>query len=158
MIDLKILKQLVKLMSDNDLTEVDIQDEGERVKLRRGHKGPEVQYVTPGAAVGAAPPPPPPVPTGGTSPPPGGGQVSDDGLVPIESPMVGTFYRSPSPDADPFVSDGEQVDEESVVCIVEAMKVFNEIKAETRGTIARVLVDNGQSVEFGQPLFLVKPG
>ena len=71
--------------------------------------------------------------------------------------MVGTFYASPSPDAKTFVSVGTRVDEESDVCIIEAMKVFNNIKAETRGTIAKILVTNGQTVEFGQTLFLVKP-
>ena len=75
----------------------------------------------------------------------------------IKSPMVGTFYSSPSPEAKPFVSVGTTVDEETDVCVIEAMKVFNNIKAECRGTIAKILVTNGQTVEFGQPLFLVKP-
>ncbi len=75
----------------------------------------------------------------------------------IDSPMVGTFYTSPNPDAEPFVKVGDQVTPDTVVCIIEAMKVFNEIKAECSGTIAKVLVNNGESVEFGQKLFLVKP-
>jgi len=160
MIDLKILKQLVKMMADNDLTELDIQDEGERVKLRRGPKGPEVQYVTPNAAPGVTPaatPPTTPAPTAGSGGDETPSSPADDGLVPIESPMVGTFYRAASPDADPFISEGDSINEESVVCILEAMKVFNEIKAEMNGTIAKVLVENGQAVEFGQPLFMVKP-
>ena len=74
------------------------------------------------------------------------------------SPMVGTFYRSPSPDSEPFVVEGTQIDDESVVCIIEAMKVMNEIKAETRGVVTEILVENGEPVEFGQPLFLVKKG
>ena len=86
-----------------------------------------------------------------------GGADEDAGLVPIKSPMVGTFYAAPSPDARPFVSVGTRVDEETDVCVIEAMKVFNNIKAETRGTVAKVLVDNGETVEFGQTLFLVKP-
>ena len=83
--------------------------------------------------------------------------AADAGLIAIKSPMVGTFYAAATPDAKPFVSVGSRVDEETDVCIIEAMKVFNNIKAETRGTIAKVLVTNGQTVEFGQPLFLVKP-
>jgi acetyl-CoA carboxylase biotin carboxyl carrier protein len=79
------------------------------------------------------------------------------GLVAIKSPMVGTFYAAPSPDAKPFVQVGSNVDDETDVCVIEAMKVFNNIKAETRGTIAKVMVTNGQTVEFGTVLFLVKP-
>jgi len=79
------------------------------------------------------------------------------GLVAIKSPMVGTFYAAPSPDAKPFVQVGSNVDDETDVCVIEAMKVFNNIKAETRGTIAKVMVANGQTVEFGTVLFLVKP-
>jgi acetyl-CoA carboxylase biotin carboxyl carrier protein len=79
-------------------------------------------------------------------------------VVAIESPMVGTFYRSPSPDSEPFSEVGTRVDEESVVCIIEAMKVMNEIKAELRGEIVELLVENGDPVEYGQPLFLVKKG
>jgi acetyl-CoA carboxylase biotin carboxyl carrier protein len=85
--------------------------------------------------------------------------IEDDtaGLVPIASPMVGTFYSAATPDAPALVSVGDVVDAEKVVCIVEAMKIFNEIKAETSGTIAKVLVANGDAVEFGQDLFLLKP-
>jgi acetyl-CoA carboxylase biotin carboxyl carrier protein len=83
--------------------------------------------------------------------------ADESNLVAIKSPMVGTFYASSSPDSKPFVSVGSRVDEETDVCIIEAMKVFNNIKAETRGTITRVLVSNGETVEFGQTLFLVKP-
>jgi len=86
-----------------------------------------------------------------------GGGDDEAGLVKIESPMVGTFYTASNPEAAPFVKPGDQVTEDSVVCIIEAMKIFNEIKAETTGTIQRVLVKNGEPVEFGQPLFLVKP-
>jgi acetyl-CoA carboxylase biotin carboxyl carrier protein len=79
-------------------------------------------------------------------------------VVAIESPMIGTFYSAPSPDSEPFSRVGKRVDEESVVCIIEAMKVLNEIKAELRGEIVEILVENGDPVEFGQPLFLVKKG
>lgn len=158
MIDLKTLKELVKLMSSNELTELDLQDaQGERVSLKRaGHAtAPTVQYVAP-----------PPVPVAAAAPLPAAGAApasaaapaaSDEGLIPVKSPMVGTYYASPSPDAKPFISVGGAITTESVVCIIEAMKVFNEIKAETSGTVAKILVSNGQSVEFGQTLFFVKP-
>ncbi|MCG3179067.1 MAG: hypothetical protein BIFFINMI_01398 [Phycisphaerae bacterium] len=84
--------------------------------------------------------------------------AAQDDLVAITSPMVGTFYAAPSPDDPPFIKTGDNVDEETVVCIVEAMKVMNEIKAEVRGTIAKILVNNGEAVEYGQPVFMVKPG
>ena len=155
MTDLKTLKQLVKLMADNDLTELDLEGEGEKIKLRRGKAVPEVQYVAPPAAA------PAPVAAAPSSAPAGGTEPKDDGLedgaVTIDCPMVGTYYSSPTPDAATFVKVGDTVDAETVICIVEAMKVFNEIKAEKSGTIQRILVDNGQVVEFGQPLFVIKP-
>ena len=153
MIDLKTLKELVKLMSANDLTELDLQDQaGERVTLKRGSSGGPVQYVQapqahvvpqPQAAQAAAP---------GAAP-----AAGTDGLTPIPSPMVGTFYAAATPDAKAFVSVGDTVNADTVVCIIEAMKVFNEIKAETAGVIERVMISNGQAVEFGQPLFMIKP-
>jgi acetyl-CoA carboxylase biotin carboxyl carrier protein len=85
------------------------------------------------------------------------GEARGEGLIEITSPMVGTFYRSSSPEADPFSSVGDELEEETVVCIVEAMKVMNEIRAECRGSIVELLVENGEPVEFGQPLFLVRP-
>ena len=148
MIELKTLKQLIRIMVENDLTELDLEDQGEKVKLKRGGGAPEVQYV-PAAAVAGVP-----QPTNGNGN--GDAEAGDDGLEAVTSPMVGTFYSAASPDAKPFVSVGDQVNEEKVVCIVEAMKVFNEIKAETAGTVQKVLVESGQAVEFGQPLFMVK--
>lgn len=153
MIDLKTLRSLVKLMSDNDLSELDISDKEEQVHLKRS--GGHVQPVAlpPAVAPAAAPAAPAPAAPAAEAAP------ADDnaGLVEIVSPMVGTFYSSPSPDADAFVGIGDKVNSESVVCIIEAMKVFNEIKAETSGTIQKVLVSDGQAVEFGQALYLVKP-
>ncbi len=92
------------------------------------------------------------------APPESGGSAQEEGLVPIVSPMVGTFYRAPAPDAPPFVEVGSRVRPGTVVCIVEAMKLMNEIESEVSGTIVEVLVENGQPVEFNQPLFMVKPG
>lgn len=153
MVDLKKLRELVKLMVDNEIAEVDLQDETEHIKLKRGAEGQPVM-VTPQPL--AAPAPVAAAPAAPAAAAPAAAPV-DDGLVDITSPTVGTYYSSSSPDAKPFVSAGSKVSDDTVVCIIEAMKVFNEIKAEVRGTIEKVLVENGQAVEFGQPLFKVKP-
>ena len=164
--DVSLLERMVKLMAANDLNTVDVRDGDKRVILKRG-----ATVVAPGAGSGgyafpvaahgghAAPSAPSSAPSPGVASGAAGGGAADEtaGLVPIKSPMVGTFYAAPSPDARPFVSVGSRVDEETDVCVIEAMKVFNNIKAETRGTITKVLVNNGETVEFGQTLFLVKP-
>lgn len=148
------VKELIALMTDNGLTELELVDGDKRVALRRGvaSAGAGIPAVLPGP-VQAAPYVPPAS---------GGGvrevEVEEEALVAIKSPMVGTFYSASSPDAPAFVSVGSAVDEKTVVCIIEAMKHFNEIHAETRGTVTKVLVSNGQVVEFGQPLFMVRQG
>lgn len=158
--DLKLIRNLVRLMERGELTELEIDDEraGLRLHLKRGqeggghHTGPVV--MVPGAAAPVALP---------LSPMDHGAGAEDDasagreGLVEITSPMVGTFYRSGSPEADPFVAKGTQLDDDFTICIIEAMKVMNEIKAERTGEVVDILVENGEPVEFGQPLFLVKP-
>ncbi len=154
MIDIRKLKELVKLMVENDLTELDLQDKEETVALRRGHPG-TVYAGQP--VVHAAPAAHAPSYSSGDAPGSSDAEDSDDGLIAIESPMVGTFYSAPNPDSDVFVKVGDSISSDSVVCLVEAMKVFNEIKAETNGTITKCLVETGQAVEFGQKLFLVKP-
>ncbi len=149
-----MITKLVELMADKDLREIDLRDGESRISLRRGISG-EVVY--------AGSPCPPPAPAVSSNTPPHGAASappaaeSDAGLIEIKSPMVGTFYASPSPDAPPFITTGTTVGAETVVCIIEAMKVFNEIKAEVSGRIERILVQNQQPVEFGQPLFLVRP-
>jgi acetyl-CoA carboxylase biotin carboxyl carrier protein len=160
MIDLKTLRELVKIMVSNDLTEVDLQDDkGEKVSLKRAVGGtPVTHYASaPVQQVSAAPAAAPSAPVAAAAP---AAPKADDfaGLVAINSPMVGTFYASPSPEAKPFVAVGAKISAEKNVCIIEAMKVFNEIKAETSGTIEKVMVTSGQAVEFGQPLFYVRPG
>jgi acetyl-CoA carboxylase biotin carboxyl carrier protein len=158
MIDIRKLKELVRLMTTSDLTELDLRDKEEQVTIRRAtaqaapqviqHAAPVVQHVA-AAPVAAAP---------AASAAAAAPAANDDaGLIAIESPMVGTFYASPSPDKPSFVSVGGDVGPNSVVCLVEAMKIFNEIKAERSGTIAKVLVKSGQAVEFGQPLYMIKP-
>ncbi|MFO0963248.1 MAG: acetyl-CoA carboxylase biotin carboxyl carrier protein [Phycisphaerales bacterium] len=156
MIDIRKLKELVRLMTTSDLTEIDLRDKDEQVTIRRAAPqaapqiihAPMVAHAAPAAPVAAAP----------AAAAPAAPADEHAGLIPIESPMVGTFYAAPSPDKPPFATVGAQIGPESVVCLVEAMKIFNEIKAERSGTIAKVLVKSGQAVEFGQPLFMVKPG
>ena len=162
--DVGLLEQITRLMRDNDLNTVDVRDGDKRVILKRGvlaapsgssggyamishHPGSSNAGLPQGAGSGSG---------GASSSVPAVTDV-DAGLVAIKSPMVGTFYLSSSPEAKAFVSVGSTVDEDSDVCIIEAMKVFNNIKAEMNGTIQKILIANGETVEFGQPLFLVKP-
>ena len=163
MLDASKLKDLVQLMVDNDLTELDLRDADQKVTIRRGPQG-VVQTYAPMPMQAAAPAAAAPVAAAagtsaggaaGAAGAAGGGE--DAGLIAIESPMVGTFYSSPNPDAGPFVKVGSAVTPDTVVCIVEAMKVFNEIKAGKAGKVERILVKSGDAVEFGQKLFLVRP-
>jgi acetyl-CoA carboxylase biotin carboxyl carrier protein len=158
MVDLKTLKQLIKLMVDNDLTELDIQAEGGPVKLKRHSQGAGgAEQAVPVAVPALQPAAAPAAPAQAAAAGPDAPGTEDAGTVTIDSPMVGTFYTASSPDAKAFANVGDRVDPDAVVCIVEAMKVFNEIKAEVSGTIEKVLIENGQAVEFGQPLFTVRP-
>lgn len=167
MIDPSKLKDLVKLMVENDLTELDLQDEKETVTIRRGPQGGVVNHspVYYGGGGGGAPAAFAPAPMAAPASAPAGGAApaapkaadSDAGLIAIESPMVGTFYSAANPDSPPFAAAGAKITPSTVVCLIEAMKVFNEIKAEKSGTVERVLVKNGDAVEFGQKLFLVRP-
>jgi len=135
----QLVSELIGLMNENDLGELEVEEAGSRIRLKKSGSEPAVRtsYVS---APTAAPPSP---------------GAAESGLIEIRSPIVGTFYRSPSPDADVFVEIDDEVNDETVVCIIEAMKVMNEIKAEVHGRIAAVLVENGEPVEFGQPLFRV---
>lgn len=168
MIDPSKLKDLVKLMVENDLTELDLQDEKETVTIRRGPQGGVVNHSPVyygggggGAPAAFAPAPaahaPAAAPASGAAPAAPKVADSDAGLIAIESPMVGTFYSAANPDSPPFAAAGTKITASTVVCLIEAMKVFNEIKAEKTGTIEKVLVKNGDAVEFGQKLFLVRP-
>ena len=144
--EIEDIKKLVELMVANGLSELDISDGDSKVSLRR-HQG---QIVMAPATVAPAP--------GATAPAAAGGAPeAQDGLIEITSPMVGTFYAASSPDSDPYVGPGTHVSPDSVVCIIEAMKVMNEIKAECSGAIVQVCVKNAQPVEYGQVLFRVKP-
>ena len=147
--DFKDLKKIVDLVKENDIVEFDLQD-GE-FRLSTKLRGSDPIYVSAPAPAPSAPVPAPPA---GGAPAPAAPAADKPS---VKSPMVGTFYRSASPDADPFVKPGDIVEADSTVCIIEAMKVMNEIKAEVKGRISRVLVENAQAVEFGQPLFEIEP-
>lgn len=152
MIDIRKLKELVRLMVENDLSELDLKDQEETVTIKRGVTGaPMVAAAAPMAFARPAALPATDGEPGEAAP------ASDAGLIAVESPMVGTFYSAANPESPPFVQVGASVSSGTVVCLIEAMKVFNEIKSEVAGTIERVLVNSGDAVEFGQKLFLVRP-
>jgi len=153
--DVERLERIVELMVDRNLSSIELQDGQRRIALTRG--GPSTTSTpAPAAPAPAAPAPAasaaPAAPAAAPAPP------ADNGLVEITSPMVGTFYASPKPGAPAFVSVGSSVKPDTDVCIIEAMKVFNTIKADAGGTIEKLLVKDGDAVEFGQALFLVRPG
>lgn len=151
MMEISKIKELVALMADNDLTEVELKGDKESVTIKRATAScaPVIQYA-PAPVAHAAPAAPAPAAA------PAAAAVASAASITIESPMVGTFYSSPNPDAAPFIKVGQQVSPDTVVCIIEAMKVFNEIKAEKDGVIDAILVKDGQAVEFGQKLFALK--
>ncbi len=157
--DLKDIKAIVDLMKKNSISEFELEKQDFKIRLKRSPNGggqivsteesPAVGYVNPVATLPAPAAAAPAAITAATSPP----LVEQE----IKSPMIGTFYRAPSPEAAPYVEVGSEVNPDTVVCIIEAMKVMNEIKAETKGVITQVLVENAKPVEFGQPLFKVRP-
>ena len=135
-------------MRKNDLSVFKMESEGFKITLKKGNDFQPVIHAAPVAAHAS------PAPSSAAAAP---APVANDKLKDIASPMVGTFYGSPSPDAQAFVKIGQDVDEHTVVCIIEAMKVMNEIKAEARGTIAEIIAENGKPVQFGQTLFRIVP-
>jgi len=142
--DNKRVKELIKLMNENGLSEIELVEDKASIRIKRELTGPV-------SAVAAA------VPHSASAAAPEKSAQSDEGLLTIKSPMVGTFYAAANPESEPYAKVGALVDKKSVVCIIEAMKVFNEIHAEVSGVITKILVSNGQAVEFNQPLFQVKP-
>ena len=156
--DLKDIKAIIDWMKKTAVSEFELEKQDFKIRLKRGPNGSAgvsyedatvLTYVqpaavaAPGAMVAAAPPPAAPA-------------ASNE--VDIKSPMIGTFYRAPSPESAPYIEVGAEVNPDTVVCIIEAMKVMNEIKAEAKGVITQVLLENAKPVEFGQPLFKVRPG
>jgi len=149
----KLISELMEMMEGSKLTEIEVEIEGTRVCLRREGSEPKQAMVavpTPTIAVSGTP-----APSAGGEVAGGNGEEAERGHK-IVSPMVGTFYQASSPEADAYVAVGDMVEEDTVVCIIEAMKVMNEIKAEVTGKILEVLVNNGEAVEYGQPLFVVE--
>ena len=168
MLKIQEIREIIKLIDSSSIDEFSLNEEGTKLKLKKNAGQVVVaevpkavaQAVAPVAAPAAAPAPKteaaPAAPKAEAAPAPKAEVAADANLHKIVSPMVGTFYKSPSPDADAFVQVGDKVGEETVVCIVEAMKLFNEIEAEVTGEIVEILVKDGELVEYGQPLFLVK--
>ncbi len=168
--DFKEIKQLIELVNKNELSYFHIQKEDFTLKLGKGSDIEAVQEILSslpaGTGIGGVVQAPS-VPAGenpslGTTVTTAQSPATAADAQPLEgeeilSPMVGTFYRAPSPEADPFVKVGQEIDEDTTLCMIEAMKTYNEIKAERRGTILKVLVENGQPVQFKDPLFLIKP-
>ncbi|MEA3328422.1 MAG: acetyl-CoA carboxylase biotin carboxyl carrier protein [Candidatus Omnitrophota bacterium] len=134
--NLKEIKEMISLMNENNLTELEIERDGLKICLKKSGGKTIVKNL----------------PAEETTEP---AKIAEDTHL-IVSPMVGTFYRAPSPDADPFVESGQTIEENQVICIIEAMKLMNEIKSDVKGKIAEILVKNGEAVEFGQPLFNVE--
>jgi acetyl-CoA carboxylase biotin carboxyl carrier protein len=163
-LDLKQIKQIIDLMKRSELTEFAVEEEGFKLKIRRGTNG--LPIVSTGR--GSNPPfvpadsnsmPPMPIPAPLQASLPGSPPAADEpGIIYVKSPMVGTFYRSPSPESKPFIEVGAKIEDNTLVCIIEAMKIMNEIQAEVKGTVVELLVENGQPVEYGQRLFKLRQG
>lgn len=153
--NIKEIKEMLQLMSEHDLSEFEVDKDGFKIKLKKNTAG-KISYET--VPVMAAPSPIaiPQAATPAASQPAASAPAQDANATVIKSPMVGTFYASPAPDQPAFVAPGKKIKEGDVLCIVEAMKLMNEIKAEISGEIIEVLVKNGQAIEFDQPLFKVK--
>ena len=152
-LDLEEIRALIRLATEAEITELFVDAPHVKVRIRKGDSAPSPSG-SPEPVVAVS------VPRTEVAAPPGAPVVAPPtatGYVPIVAPMVGTFYRAPKPDAAPFVSEGDQVEPGQIVCILEAMKLFNEIPSDVAGRIVRILVENGSPVEFGQPLFLVDP-
>lgn len=150
--DLKDIKAIIDLMKKNSVSEFELERQDFKIRLKRGPNGGS-QSVSYEDGSGIYPVPqiaaPPPLPAAAVAVP--------SNELDIKSPMIGTFYRAPSPEAASYVEVGSEVNPETVVCIIEAMKVMNEIKAEAKGVITQILIDNAKPVEFGQPLFRLRP-
>lgn len=146
MVDWEIVRKLINIVKEEEISGLSIEEKGVKYEVRRDAAG----------GISSSHVMPAPVPAAPAAAPAAASQVEDDGLVAITSPMVGTFYRAPSPESPAFVETGDDVAPGKVVCIVEAMKLFNEIEAEVSGKVAKILVENGQPVEYGQKLMLVK--
>jgi acetyl-CoA carboxylase biotin carboxyl carrier protein len=142
--DIERVRQIIELMEEHGLSEVDLQQGDEKIKLCRGSAAPQFAPAIPLPSAPAAAP--------GATP-----AAENEGALTINAPMIGTYYGRPNPESEPFVKVGDMVSEETVVCIVEAMKVFNEIPAECRGRVVEILVEDQQPVDFGKPMIRIQP-
>ena len=142
--DLKDIRNILRLLKGTDIVEFEYEDEGKRIRIRRGEAPPQVEAARPSAPVSRE------VPEEKE-------EKKEKNLVTVTAPMVGTFYRAPSPEAPPFVEEGSMVKKGQPLCIIEAMKIMNEIEAEVDGKVISILVENGQPVEYGEPLMLIEP-
>ena len=160
--DLKQIKQIIDLMKRSELSEFVVEEEGFKLKIRRGSNGVPTVSASKGSIPPFVPadygslPPMAASPAAPAAPAPAAAPVEEPGITYVKSPMVGTFYRAPSPESKPFVDVGSKIEDSAVVCIIEAMKIMNEIQAETKGTVVEILVENGQPVEYGQRLFKLR--
>jgi acetyl-CoA carboxylase biotin carboxyl carrier protein len=145
--DVDRIRRLVELMEQHDLREIDLRQAEQRIRLARGVEPAPPSYVAPVVTSGPAP--------AATHP---ASAADPDNIVTITSPMVGTFYSRPNPNTDAYVKIGDMIEPETTICIIEAMKVFNEIPAEVRGRVVAILVDDEEPVEFGKPLFKIDTG
>lgn len=151
--DIKEIHRLIELMNENDLLELELVEDSKKIRLKKKYDGGPRMIAAPMAAM----PAPMAAPAAHAPAAAAPAAAAHAGTVQIKSPMVGTFYRSANPESPAYVEEGARVTPETTVCLVEAMKVFNEIRAECEGTIVAILVESGQTVEYGQPMFLVKP-
>jgi acetyl-CoA carboxylase biotin carboxyl carrier protein len=157
--DLNYIKKLIKLVSESGVDEIEVEEEGKKVRITKRHSGPAPvpppAAMVPGFDVPVQPAAPPP--SAAAPPPSAPAPVAEKKYHEIKSPIVGTYYRAPAPDAAPFVQVGSDIQPGTVLCIVEAMKLMNEIEADVTGRIVKIMAENGQPVEYDQTLFLVEP-
>lgn len=155
--DIQFVRKLVKIVTDSQIAELEIEEEGQRVRVTRTLYSEPVVMTTPAPAVpAAAPQVPAAAPAQAETPAPAATPEVHSG-VEVHSPIVGTFYRASSPDAEPYVQVGQSVSKGQTLCIIEAMKIMNEIESDQAGTLVKILVEDGQPVEYNQPLFIIDP-
>ncbi len=160
--DLKQIQELIDLLIEREISEFEMEKGGLRIRIKRGNAhnpgpGPASSEISTAASAPAVSPPAPPLPSLSRAPAESPGADTAEDLHLIRSPIVGTFYASPAPNAPPFVKLGEAVEVGRVLCVIEAMKLMNDIESEVAGEVIRIYVENGQPVEYGQPLFAIKP-
>jgi acetyl-CoA carboxylase biotin carboxyl carrier protein len=153
--DIRKIRRLIEMLEGSDISEIEVSEGEETVKIRRGSMEPVVQQVQ--AAPQAAPAPQMPAAQGQPAPAAPAPEPEPETGITVEAPMVGTFYRAPTPEAEPYVREGDRVNVGDTLCIIEAMKLFNEIESEHAGTVKKIMAENAQPVEYGEPLFIIEP-